>query len=183
MVTGEHLPSLNNMDIISHGLRGAITVGRRNKTQFWLSFFFGMFPDLAAFAFPFVVALFMVIFWPITLSDFHEGVHMVGMNFITTVYPISHSLVVWAGAFLLLWAIFRKPVIASFAWLFHILLDIFTHSTEFFPTPFLWPISKVHFNGIPWHHAEILYPNIALLLIVYGYFIWRRWKRRKSLNT
>jgi len=50
------------MDIISHGLRGGIAVGRKNKKQFWLSFAFGILPDFVSFGFPFAVTIFLMIF-------------------------------------------------------------------------------------------------------------------------
>ena len=37
------------MDIISHGLWGGITVGRRSGRSFWTAFCFGVAPDLFAF--------------------------------------------------------------------------------------------------------------------------------------
>lgn len=33
------------MDIVSHGLWGAIAFGRRTRSSFWLSFVFGIAPD------------------------------------------------------------------------------------------------------------------------------------------
>ncbi len=37
------------MDIISHGLWGGITVGRKSGRSFWTAFCFGVAPDLFAF--------------------------------------------------------------------------------------------------------------------------------------
>ena len=37
------------MDILSHGLWGAIAFGRRNRPSFWLAFVIGLAPDLLSF--------------------------------------------------------------------------------------------------------------------------------------
>ena len=37
------------MDILSHGLWGAITFGRRSRPSFWLAFGLGLAPDLLSF--------------------------------------------------------------------------------------------------------------------------------------
>jgi CRISPR-associated DxTHG motif protein len=82
--------------------------------------------------------------------------------------------------FTLLWVIFRKPIWESLAWGLHILLDIFTHSFRFFPTPFLWPISDFKVNGWHWGRPEIVIPNIFLLVLLYAWFLYRRWRGRKG---
>ncbi|HEX6532810.1 MAG TPA: hypothetical protein VF019_09305, partial [Nitrospira sp.] len=37
------------MDILSHGLWGAVAFGRRNRPSFWLAFLLGLAPDLLSF--------------------------------------------------------------------------------------------------------------------------------------
>jgi hypothetical protein len=37
------------MDILSHGLWGAIAFGRRDRPSFWLAFLLGLAPDLLSF--------------------------------------------------------------------------------------------------------------------------------------
>lgn len=56
------------------------------------------------------------------------------------------------------------------AWPLHILIDIPTHTAEFFPTPFLWPVSNFHVDGISWGNPFIFYPD--LILLVLSYLIW-----------
>ena len=46
------------MDIISHGLWGSITFGRKNKKSFWTAFLFGLAPDFLAFA-PLFILIFL----------------------------------------------------------------------------------------------------------------------------
>ena len=65
-------------------------------------------------------------------------------------YNVTHSLVVWAVAFFLLWQLMKKPLWLLAAWLLHILCDIPTHAASYFPTPFLWPFPTPFVNGVPW---------------------------------
>ena len=167
------------MDIISHGLRGGIAFGRKNKKQFWLSFAFGILPDFVAFGFPVAALIFGMIFLWWSRPTISGVQNIPGAEYIGAIYTVSHSLVVRAAAFLLMRLIFRKPVRASFARLFHILLDIPTHSLAFYATPFLRPISNYRVNGIPRSNAVILYPDIALLIIVYGIYRWRKYRKKK----
>jgi hypothetical protein len=160
------------MDIISHGLWGAISFGRRNRRSFWLAFLFGVLPDLLSFGIFTVsslVGITQIPNWrlgPPDPSTIPIYVHRL--------YDVTHSFLGFAIIFIMLWFIFKRPVWESLSWLFHILLDIFTHSTQFFPTPFLWPFSSYRLDGIPWSHAIIFIPNVILLLSLYlWYFIIR----------
>ena len=171
------------MDIISHGLRWGITVGRKNNKEFWLSFAFGILPDFIAFGIPAIAMLFSIVFWGQAIPDFHTGQHITtGANYVHTVYSITHSLITRAVVFGTLRLIFKKPIIPCLARLFHILLDIPTHSLAFYATPFLRPISDYRFDGIPRHNRQILYPDIAILIVIYGIYFWRKYylNRKKS---
>jgi membrane-bound metal-dependent hydrolase YbcI (DUF457 family) len=162
------------MDIASHGLWGGIAFGRGNRRSFGLAFFFGILPDLVSFG-PFYVAVFLGLAQrprfghePPDPSLFPFYVH--------GAYSVTHSLVVFLVAFALLWAVFREPIWETFAWGLHILLDIFTHSYRFFPTPFLWPISHFKFDGWPWGMPAIFIPNVVLLALCYAWLLLRRRK-------
>lgn len=162
------------MDIISHGLWGGIAVGRKNKKSFWLAFLFGVAPDLFSFG----------IFFLARLAGFYGEVHWGGRpdadivpSFVSCLYNFTHSLVIFAAVFFLLWLLNRRPIWEVCAWGLHIVLDIFTHSYSFFPTPFLWPVSDLKFDGRSWGDPIIFIPNISLLLILYvGFFVYRRYR-------
>ncbi len=169
------------MDIISHGLWGGVLAGRKTKMSFWLAFFFGVAPDLFSFGIFFVQRLFT------GDLDFHKGGHPDIESiapYVNTLYNFTHSLVVFSVVFVLVWLFFERPIYEMFAWMFHILLDIFTHSYEFFPTPFLYPISDFKVNGTSWGHPIIFFPNLILLIITYSYFYYssRRTKQRGTLS-
>ncbi|MBI4224959.1 MAG: hypothetical protein HY617_01365 [Candidatus Sungbacteria bacterium] len=165
------------MDILSHGLWGSFVFGRRSKKSFSLSFLFGMMPDLLSFGI-FWLAVFAGLNDP---PDFAEPPASLNIpHYVSQLYQISHSFVIFLLIFFMLWAFFRRPVWEFSAWGLHILLDIPTHSYRFFPTPFLWPVSRFEVDGFPWSMPQVFIPNILLLVICYVcFFIYRR-KSRKA---
>jgi len=162
------------MDIISHGLWGSLLVGRQNKTQFWLAFFFGVAPDLFSFGIFTVLTLLGINSRP----DWSAGPPPMEAipAYINTFYNITHSLIIFLIIFTLVSLILKKPLWVMLAWPLHILLDIFTHSSEFFPTPFLWPVASYTFNGIGWGTPSIFFTNWGLLLILYIWFAITKFK-------
>ncbi len=166
------------MDIISHGLWGGVAFGRKNKRSFWTSFIFGVAPDFLVFA-PFFASAFLGF---VELPKFSTEPPIPNgiPQYVHNVYSFTHSLVIFAVVFLIIWLVRKKPLLESLAWGLHILLDIPTHSNSFFPTPFLWPFSSAHIDGIPWAHPIIFIPNVALLIILYLYFFVYRNRGRSK---
>jgi membrane-bound metal-dependent hydrolase YbcI (DUF457 family) len=99
-------------------------------------------------------------------------------NIIHNFYDFTHSLVIYVIFFALLWWLGKKDFAKlTLAWPLHILVDIPTHSAEFFPTHFLWPISNFHIDGIPWSNPEIFFPNVIIILALYLYWYIKRNKK------
>ena len=165
------------MDIFSHGLWGGVAFGRRKRSYFFLAIMFGMLPDLLSFGVHNVAmhaGLCPMIDWSKGhpgMSDIPQYVHML--------YDISHSLVVFFFVFALIWIIRKRPFMPFLAYGFAVALDIPTHTTDFFATPFLWPLSGYRFNGISWGNPIIAMPNIVLLIS--AYITWYLFSRRKRL--
>ncbi len=161
------------MDILSHGLWGGVAFGRKNRRSFWAAFSFGVLPDLLSFG-PFFALVFLGLAQRPSFANEPPDPSLIP-TYVHQIYSITHSLPVFALGFALLWLFFRRPVWEAMAWGIHILLDIVTHSYEFFPTPFLWPLSRFEFDGWPWAGPWIFFPNIALLAVFYAwYFLSRR---------
>lgn len=171
------------MDIISHGLWGGIAFGRKNQKRFLLAFAFGVLPDLFSFGIAFVVRILSGKF------DFehHGPPELAGIpSYVDTLYNFTHSLIIFVVIFILVWVIFKRPILEMLAWPFHIILDIFTHSSAFFPTPFLFPLSDFTIDGIAWSHPAVYIPNLTLLLIFYTWFFYTKRKKRtptKEVNV
>lgn len=162
------------MDIVSHGLWGSLAFGRRNRRVFWYAFFLGIAPDLFSFG------LYTVGTWTgfFDHPDWRSGRHPDPSQiplFVHTLYNYTHSLVIFLAVFLVVWAIRRRPLWILGAWGLHILVDIPTHSSAFFATPFLWPLSNYRFDGVSWGTPWIFFPNVAALALLYiGWFFWRK---------
>lgn len=170
------------MDFISHGLYGGVAFGRENRKMFWWAFFFGMMPDILVFGPFFVQRIVSALFGRGGGSFFGRPEMMSIPQYVYEGYNITHSLIVFLLVFGLLWLVFRRPVYVVLGWPLHILTDLFTHSTEFFPTPIFWPLSNFHINGIPWSHPIIFIPNVILLIILYTYFFVIRPRQRKRIE-
>lgn len=161
------------MDIFSHGLYGGIATGRKNKKNYWIALLFGMGPDLLSFGPFFLINFFKFESW--FRENFVPPTSVEVPQIIHTLYDFTHSLVIYALFFALLWWLGKKDFAKlTLAWPLHILVDIPTHSNAFFPTPFLWPLSDFSVNGIPWSEPIIFFPNVALIIILYSYWYLKK---------
>ncbi len=153
------------MDTISHALWGKGLFGYRKYR--YLSFVFGAIPDLLSFGIYFLSNLILnpsnIKFGKPNLSEIPEWVF--------SLYNFSHSLIISTIFILIIYKINREIYFPMLAWPFHILLDLLTHSRDFFPTPILWPISDYRFDGIPWSNSYIMITNIIFIFLI---FIYRR---------
>ncbi len=164
------------MDIFSHGLYGGVAFGRMSKRDYITAFLFGIAPDLLAFGTFFITNLFSS--GTLGKPDIETIPH-----YIFIIYDFSHSLVVFSVFFAFLWFFgYKHFAKLTLAWPLHILVDIPTHDAAFFPTPFLWPISDSHIDGISWGHPMIFFPNVVLLLGLYAYWYIKSKKIRVQIK-
>ena len=153
------------MDTISHALWGKGLFGYRKYR--YLSFVFGAIPDLLSFG---IYFLFNLILNPSTIKFGKPNLSEIP-EWVFSLYNFSHSLIISIIFILIIYKINREISFTMLAWPFHILLDFFTHSIDFFPTPILWPISNYRFDGIPWSNSYIMITNIVCIFLI---FIYRR---------
>jgi len=151
------------MDTISHALWGKGLFGYRKYK--WLPLFFGAIPDLASFGLYF---LYNLIVNPTTIKMGKPDLSEIP-SWVFSLYNVTHSLII-AMLFIFIAYIFKRDFCFSMlAWPFHIIIDFFTHSIEYFPTPILWPISNYRFDGIPWSNQYIMIGNIVCIFLVFNY--------------
>jgi hypothetical protein len=164
------------MDIVSHGLWGAIVFGRKNRPSFWLAFAIGLAPDLFSFGILWGAAALGLTEKP----DFSHGTPPESTipMYVHHLYNLTHSLVVFVCVFVLVGIVLKRPLWELGAWGLHIVVDIPTHSFTFFPTPFLWPLSDWKFDGWQWTTPFILIPNFVVLSLLYAWFLSRAHKVR-----
>ena len=152
------------MDTLSHALWGRGFFGYKGR-PYW-SLFFGALPDLFSFGIYFLASIF------INIGDFKFGKPALDEipNYVFTLYDVTHSLVISLIFILIVYLLFNKNfAFAMLAWPLHILLDFPFHTAEFFPTPILWPIIDVKFDGIAWSNPYIWFSNIAGIIMLYIY--------------
>ena len=172
------------MEIISHGLwtaAGAHWFKRTTKKPLRLSWavFWGLVPDFFAFT---IITFWYGLQWLTGNFNFRDlpepsAVEPSASDTIwvfrltSLLYSFSHSLVVFALVLGILLIIKRRVVWEIFGWLFHIVIDVFTHSYSYYPTPVLWPLSGWKFDGISWETPWFMMLNYLALALVYWLFI------------
>ena len=152
------------MDTFSHALWGKGVFGYRGK-PYW-SLFFGALPDLSSFGIYSILNIFN------TSSSFKFEKPLLENipPWVFSSYNIGHSFVIAFICIILAHAFLNKNfAFAMLAWPLHILLDFPFHTADYFPTPILWPIIDVEFDGISWANPYIWFSNIAGLIILYIY--------------
>lgn len=136
------------MDIIAHGvyniaLQKTISKDKKDPKDILTAFGWGIVPDLLAFGIPFSLAIFS--------GSLDHHAKLGGFDIAGIVYPYTHSLIIFGAIFFVVYAVRRKWYLSMLGWGFHILLDIPFHTADFFPTPFLFPISNYALPfGIYW---------------------------------
>ena len=165
------------MDIISHGLWGGVTLGKKKRRNFIYAFCLSILPDILGEGIMFSLIFLGVSNMP-SIEQGHPNITEFPV-YVQNFYNATHSLIIFLTVFALFWIITRKPFWLLLAWGLHIIIDIPTHSFKLFPTPFLWPISDFKINGIPWDNSIILIPNILLLVIFYIFWFYKKKNKNK----
>jgi len=81
----------------------------------------------------------------------------------------AHSAVIAAAVTLACWVAARSVLPALLGWWSHIVIDVFTHSADFYPVPVFYPLSERSFDGIAWNQPWVLAANYAVLAVLW----WR----------
>lgn len=169
------------MDIVSHGLWGALAFGRKSRSSFWLAFGIGVAPDLLSFGILWTAAMVGLEDTP----DFSQGTPPESSIplYVHHLYNVTHSAVVFLIVFLVVWFFLKRPLWELAAWGLHVLVDVPTHSHAFFPTPVLWPLVDWKFNGWQWMTPAILIPNFVLLALLYAWYFLRPYRMSRQKHT
>lgn len=175
------------MDVLAHGLWGAVPFLSRGKRQFGAALVVGMAPDLLSFG---VFHLLRPDWIFSRMAGEISGPPALEIlpRYVFYAYNVTHSLVIALVVFLLLSWWFGRPIWLLAPWVIHIACDIPTHATDYFPTPFLWPLDTPFVDGNAWARREFLLANYAALLLVYlamGLYVWNKWRQsaRSSRST
>jgi membrane-bound metal-dependent hydrolase YbcI (DUF457 family) len=167
-----------SMEIVSHALWATAAAQAANgkvATRVRVAWFAGWaaFPDLLAFTPAVIAGLWYRLSGAARIRAHHSGVRRSWLDF--DLYEVTHSLVVFALVFAVVWLIFRRPVWELLGWALHVLMDIPTHSSRF-PTPFLWPLSSYRIIGISWRQGWFMALDVSALMVVF-LLLWRSRRR------
>jgi len=80
------------------------------------------------------------------------------------------------------WLRWRWLLVPLAGWWSHIVIDVFTHSSEYYPSPVLYPITDRGFDGIAWPTPWFMALNYAALGIA-GLWLWRRSRLREAAGA
>ncbi|HLG24888.1 MAG TPA: hypothetical protein VI564_08210 [Candidatus Nanoarchaeia archaeon] len=147
------------MDTFAHGFWSFAIFHR--KKYVWLAVLFGVLPDLLSFGILMLINL--------VNGNFKRGPPSLNSlpQWLNGAYNMTHSFVIFALVFLLVYLLTKKWFWPLMGWPMHVLIDIPTHSTRYFATPFLWPISNYKFDGISWGAGWFMLLNYTALAAVF----------------
>jgi hypothetical protein len=95
----------------------------------------------------------------------------------THLYFVMHSAIVLGALTLLLWILRRRFPIVLLGWWSHIVIDVFTHTGDYYAVAVLYPITHRGFDGIAWNTPWFLLLNYLLLAAAY---LWLLASRRQA---
>ena len=84
-----------------------------------------------------------------------------------------HSIVVLAAVTALAAWRWRAALLPLAALWLHVLIDIPTHSSEYYPVTILYPLSNSAFDGVAWTEPWLIAANYAVLAAVYAWLLVR----------
>lgn len=175
------------MDIAAHGLWAGIGVALLAQRRViplrtaLAAVALAMAPDLAQLLPLIVVAMFSSGGWT-TLAAYSSA--LPGME--PTMPPlvallthhlhcILHSAVIAASVTLACWVFTRTLWLPLLGWWSHIMIDVFTHSKDFYPAPIFYPFTQWGFDGLAWNTPWFLIANHVIIALVIVWLLWRRW--------
>ena len=85
---------------------------------------------------------------------------------------IPHSAVIAAVVSLLLWRWRRWLWLPLAGWWSHIVIDVFTHSADYYTVPVLYPITMRGFDGVAWNTPWFMALNYVALTAAW-LWLWR----------
>jgi hypothetical protein len=167
------------MDILSHGLwagAGAMLLERKvpiDRTTRWGIVATAVAPDIVpllpllawalATAAPLETAYLYTVATPATEPALPHALTLV----IHHLHCSAHSAVVAAAATACAWIVLRCFPMALLGWWSHVLLDIPTHSADYYPVSVFYPLADIGVDGIAWTQPWFLAANYTLLALAY----------------
>ena len=83
-----------------------------------------------------------------------------------TLHCSLHSALVAGLVTLLVWRFKPWFLIPVLGWWSHIVIDVFTHSADYYASPVLYPLTERGFDGIAWNTPWFMVVNYLALAVV-----------------
>ncbi len=153
------------MDTFAHALWSYIIF--HNSEFVWYAVLAGILPDVLSWGIYMVVGFYQ-----------HKGKKWGKPDiksiprWVFTLYGITHSIFSMILVFTITSILLGEFPYFLLAWPIHVLIDIPTHSRDFLPTPFLWPVSDWKFPGFSWGQKWFMIVNYSLLVIAFLILLW-----------
>jgi hypothetical protein len=91
---------------------------------------------------------------------------------------VMHSAPVAALVTAAVWAVRRAFWLPLLGWWSHIVLDVFTHSADYYAAPVLYPFTERGFDGIAWTTPWFMVLNYLALAVAGAWLLARRRRPR-----
>ena len=86
---------------------------------------------------------------------------------------VMHSALVAGAVTGVLWLWLSRFWLPLLGWWSHVLIDVFTHSADFYPSPVFYPVTYWGFDGVAWNNTWFMVMNYLAMVIVFA-MIFRR---------
>ncbi len=166
------------MDILAHGLwvgLGAAWMHRHRRLErrtTVLAVGLAVAPDLVQMLPLVSLALFspdrraVLLAYANALPGYEPAMSPIVTELTHHLHCVMHSALVAGVVTGLSWVWLRQFWIPLLGWWSHILIDVFTHSADFYPSPVFYPLTYWGFDGIAWNTPWFMVTNYLALLVV-----------------
>ncbi|WP_210732016.1 hypothetical protein [Hydrogenophaga sp. PAMC20947] len=79
---------------------------------------------------------------------------------------MAHSALVAGAVTLVAWRVRAWLLLPLLGWWSHIIIDVFTHSADYYASPVLYPLTQRGFDGIAWNTPWFMMLNYSALAVV-----------------
>jgi hypothetical protein len=174
------------MDILAHGLWVGVGAAwmhrhrRLDRRTTALAVALAVVPDLAQLLPLVYLALFSPDGWTVLLAyanalpGYEPAMSPIVTKLTHHLHCVMHSALVAGVVTAISWVWLRQFWIPLLGWWSHILIDVFTHSADFYPSPIFYPVTNWGFDGIAWNTPWFMVANYIVILVSAFAFRYRR---------
>ena len=181
------------MDIVAHALWAGAAASwlRRKKPEITrkgvaATVGFAVLPDLAAivpallWSFTEAAPLQFLYAHITAVPGTQPGMPSVADNLANHLHCTFHSVIVAGAVTAAVWWKRPRLLFPLLGWWMHILLDVPTHSEDYYPVPVFYPLTYWGFDGVAWTEPWMLALNYLALVATYAALLLSRRRVRSS---